>query len=43
MLVRRGYDSDPSKAWKEAQNKNRVIIKMSQQLLSTSVLSYLLI
>lgn len=23
MLVRRGYDSDPSKAWKEAQNKNR--------------------
>lgn len=24
MLVRRGYDSDPVKSWKEAQNKGKV-------------------
>ena len=24
MLVRRGYDPDPVKAWKEAQNKLKV-------------------
>jgi len=24
LLVRRGYDSDPVKAWKEAQNKGKV-------------------
>ena len=24
MLVRRGYDSDPVKAWKEAQSKDKV-------------------
>ena len=24
MMVRRGYDSDPVKAWKDAQNKGKV-------------------
>lgn len=26
MLVRRGYDSDPVKAWKETQNKEKVCL-----------------
>lgn len=28
-LVRRGYDSDPVKAWKEAQSKDKVFLKPS--------------
>ena len=30
LLVRRGYDSDPVKAWKDAQNKGKVRLQIKR-------------